>query len=46
MASLYTRKANRAKLAREAAPKLMTEQDVNIYSRTFNPVRDSNEKIT
>jgi integrase len=34
MASLYTRTANRAKLARGAADKLLTEQDVNIYSRT------------
>ena len=44
MASLYTRAANRAKLAREAASKLMTEQDVNFYSRTFNSVRDESAK--
>jgi integrase len=35
MASLYTREANRAKLARNAAVMLMSERDVNIYSRTL-----------
>jgi integrase len=44
MASLYTRAANRAKLARQAASKLMTERDMNIYSRTLSPVRDENGK--
>ncbi len=34
MAALYTREANRVKLAREAASKLLSEQDVNFYSRT------------
>jgi hypothetical protein len=34
MAALYTREANRVKLAREAATKLLTERDANIYSRT------------
>lgn len=34
MASLYTRTANRARLARAAANKLLTERDTNIYSRT------------
>lgn len=34
MAALYTRQANRVKLAREAASKLMSERDVNFYSRT------------
>jgi integrase len=44
MASLYTRAANRARLAREAAPKLLTERDRNTYSRTLNPVREGGEK--
>lgn len=44
MASLYTRTANRAKLAAGATSKLMTERDVNSYSRTLNPVRDSGKK--
>lgn len=35
MAALYNRKANRAKLARDAAEKLMSEHDVNFYSRTL-----------
>jgi integrase len=35
MASLYTREANRAKLARNAAVMLMSERDANIYSRTL-----------
>ncbi|HET8919456.1 MAG TPA: tyrosine-type recombinase/integrase, partial [Xanthobacteraceae bacterium] len=35
MAALYTREANRVKLAREAATKLLTERDANIYSRTL-----------
>jgi integrase len=35
MAALYTREANRVKLAREAANKLLSEQDVNFYSRTL-----------
>jgi hypothetical protein len=34
MASLYTRKGNRTKLARDGAVMLMSERDVNIYSRT------------
>ena len=34
MASLYTREANRAKLARDAAVMLLSERDSNIYSRT------------
>ena len=34
MASLYTRSANRARLAHGAASKLLTERDANIYSRT------------
>lgn len=34
MASLYTRKANRERLARDAAAMLMSEQDANVYSRT------------
>jgi integrase len=35
MASLYTRQANRAKLAQDAAIMLLSERDANIYSRTF-----------
>jgi integrase len=35
MASLYTRQANRAKLARDAAITLLQERDANIYSRTL-----------
>jgi integrase len=46
MASLYTREANRVKLAADAASKLMTERDVNLYSRTSNPVRDTEKKIS
>jgi integrase len=46
MASLYTRTANRAKLAAKAADKLMTERDVNSYSRTLNPVRDTEKKTS
>ncbi len=46
MASLYTRTANRAKLAREAASKLMTERDVNFYSRTLQKVRGDCDKET
>ena len=34
MASLYTRQANRAKLAQDAAIMLLPERDANIYSRT------------
>jgi integrase len=34
MASLYTRQANRAKLAKDAAVMLLSEHDPNIYSRT------------
>jgi integrase len=44
MASLYTRQANRAKLARGSADKLLTERDANIYSRTLNKVRDEKLK--
>jgi len=36
MAALYTREANRVKLARDAAEKLMSEQDANFYSRTLS----------
>jgi hypothetical protein len=46
MASLYTRTANRTKLAAKAADKLMTERDVNTYSRTLNPVRDTEKKTS
>jgi integrase len=35
MASLYTRQANRAKLAQDAAIMLLPERDANIYSRTL-----------
>lgn len=35
MASLYTRKADRSRLAREAADKLLSAQEANIYSRTL-----------
>lgn len=35
MASLYTRKADRTRLAKDAAGKLMSAQDANIYSRTL-----------
>jgi hypothetical protein len=35
MASLYTREANRAKLARATAAMLLPERDENIYSLTF-----------
>ena len=35
MASLYTREANRAKLARDTAAMLLSERDENIYSLTF-----------
>jgi integrase len=35
MASLYTREANRAKLARDTAAMLLPERDENIYSLTF-----------
>jgi integrase len=34
MAALYTREANRVKLAHDAAIKLLSEQDANFYSRT------------
>lgn len=44
MAALYTRTANRAKLARESADKLLSERDKNIYSRTLNKVRDTEGK--
>jgi hypothetical protein len=43
MVSLYTRQANRAKLALEAADKLLSERDVNRYSRTSNKVRGKDE---
>jgi integrase len=46
MASLYTRRANRAKLARNAASKLMSERDMNIYSLTSSPVRAAKEKTS
>jgi len=35
MASLYTREANRVKLARDTAAMLLPERDENIYSLTF-----------
>jgi integrase len=35
MASLYTRQANRVKLAKDAAITLLRERDANIYSRTL-----------
>jgi integrase len=35
MASLYTREANRTKLARDTAAMLLPERDQNIYSLTF-----------
>jgi len=35
MASLYTRRADRERLSREAADKLLSGQDRNIYSRTL-----------
>ena len=44
MASLYTREANRTKLAIEAADKLMSERDANFYSLTSNKVRNSEKK--
>jgi integrase len=46
MAALYTRKANRAKLARDAAEKLLSEHDTNFYSRTLNKVRDAEKKTS
>jgi integrase len=46
MASLYTRQANREKLAREAATKLLREQDTNFYSRTSKKVRERNPKTS
>jgi integrase len=46
MASLYTRKANRAKLALGAASKLMSERDVNVYALTSSPVRAAKEKAS
>jgi integrase len=42
MASLYTRQANRAKLAQGAAIMLLPERDANIYSRT--PPKGAGEK--
>lgn len=46
MASLYTRQANRTKLALDAADKLMSERDVNFYSRTSKKVRARKEKTS
>jgi len=50
MASLYTREANRAKLARDTAAMLLPERDENIYSLTFGSGegarRDKVEKPT
>ena len=45
MASLYTRTANRARLARGAAAKLLTERDMNIYSRTSSQGAGARRKI-
>jgi hypothetical protein len=42
--SIYTRKANRAKIAMRSADKLLSERDVNFYSRTLNKVREENGK--
>jgi integrase len=44
MAALYTREANRAKLARDAATKLLSEQDVNFYSRTLSSGAGASKK--
>lgn len=39
------RQRSRARLARDGASKLLWEQDSNIYSRTFNPVRCAEKKM-
>jgi len=44
MASLYTREANRMKLAMSAAGTLLSEQDANLYSLTSRKVRAAEEK--
>jgi integrase len=44
MAALYTREANRKRLAREHAVKLLSEHEANIYARTLNKVRGKNPK--
>jgi integrase len=44
MASLYTRYADRVRLAREAMHKLSIDETKNIYSRTLNPGAGAVEK--
>jgi integrase len=46
MAALYTRDANRVKLARDAATKLLTERDANFYSRTMSSGAGKKSKKT
>ena len=44
MAALYTRNANRKKLAMDAAGTLLSERDANLYSLTSKKVRATEEK--
>ncbi len=46
MAALYTKEANRVKLARDAATKLLSEQDMNFYSRTLSSGAGKKRKKT
>ena len=44
MASLYTRQANRERLSKQAAGKLLNEQEMNAYSRTLSSGAGTNPK--
>ena len=44
MAALYTRNANRKKLAMDAAGTLLSERNANLYSLTSKKVRATEEK--
>jgi integrase len=46
MAALYTREANRVKLARDAATMLLSEHDMNFYSRTSSSGAGNKPKKT
>jgi hypothetical protein len=45
MALLYTRKADRKRLARDAAPLLLADHSANKNARTLSPVRAPEEII-
>jgi hypothetical protein len=44
-AAVYTRHADRARLAKQGAMMLLTERDANIYSRTLSERAGASEKI-